>query len=137
MPQLPPEAGGWSRTERALAYAVLDGRTVVVNVRKSGPHKHLVPWLDEVGLLTYVGHAGPRHSWPESDFANPYLNLRDVSRTEMVRHYRKWLAAQPDLVRRIHDGELTGRAVGCWCAPEKCHADVLAEEANRVQRRPE
>ena len=136
MAELPPEAAGWSRAERALAAAVRDGWTVVVNVRKSGPHKHLVPWLREAGLLTYVGHAGPRHDWPESDFANPFLNLRDVDRPEMVRRYREWLAEQPDLLRRLRAGELTGRAIGCWCAPEPCHADVVAEEANRVQRRP-
>jgi Domain of unknown function (DUF4326) len=136
MPELPPEATGWSRVERALAAALRDGWTVVVNVRKSGPHKHLVPWLVEVGLLTYVGHAGQRHSWPESDFANPFLNLRAVDRREMVCRYREWLAEQPDLLRRLREGELTGRALGCWCAPEPCHADVLADEAKRVQRRP-
>jgi hypothetical protein len=138
MTALPPQAGGWSRDERALAYALLDGRTVVVNVRRGGPHRHLVPWLVEQGLLTYVGHAGPRHAWPESEFANPFLRQAATDRPGMVARYREWLAGQPDLVRRLGAGELTGRAVGCWCAPGACHADILAEEANRadVHRRP-
>lgn len=134
--ELPAEAAGWSRAERALATALLDGWAVVVNVRKSGPHKHLVPWLQQVGRLTYVGHAGPRHSWPESDFANPFLHLAATDRAAMVRRYRDWLYEQPGLRQRISDGELTGRALGCWCAPQACHADVLAGEVNRAQRRP-
>jgi hypothetical protein len=137
MSELPPESSGWSRAERSLARALLDGNSVVVNVRKSGPHKHLVPWLVSTGRLTYVGHAGPRHDWPESDFANPFLRMQHTDRPGMVRRYRDWLHDQPDLLRRIADGELTGRALGCWCAPQPCHADVLAEEVNRaVHRRP-
>ncbi len=133
---LPPEADGWSRTERSLARAVLDGRTVVVNVRRGGPHRNLVPWLAEAGLLTYVGHAGARHAWPESDFANPFVRLRDVDRDEMVARYREWLAGRAGLVSRLRAGELTGRALGCWCAPAACHADVLAGEARRMEARP-
>ena len=138
MTELPPEAAGWSRAERTLATALLDGWSVVVNVRKSGPHRHLVPWLAESGRLTYVGHAGPRHDWPESDFANPFLRLAATDRAAMVHRYRGHLARQPALLRRIGDGELTGRALGCWCAPAACHADVLAEEVNRhaATRRP-
>src|SRR2546423_13346717 len=116
MTALPPEATGWSRDERARAGALLDGWAVVVNVRKSGPRKHLVPWLRETGRLTYVGHAGPRHDWPESDFANPFLRMVS-DRPAMVRRYRAWLTEQTGLLQRIRDGELTGRALGCWCAP--------------------
>jgi hypothetical protein len=136
MTELPPDASGWSRAERSLATALLEGWAVVVNVRKSGPHKHLVPWLEEIGRLTYVGHAGPRHSWPESDFANPFLRQAKTDRPGMVRRYREYLMRQPELLRRLREGELTGRAIGCWCAPLECHADVLADEVNRAQRRP-
>jgi hypothetical protein len=136
MTSLPPESAGWTRPERTLATALLDGWAIVVNVRKSGPHKNLVPWLHGAERLTYVGHAGPRHSWPESDFANPFLHLATTDRPGMVRRYRTWLHDQPALLQRLHAGELTGRALGCWCAPHACHADVLAEEVNRAQRRP-
>ncbi len=27
--------------------------------------------------------------------------------------------------------ELKGKILGCWCAPEACHGDILAELANR------
>jgi hypothetical protein len=123
---LPPGAHRWTEAERELAAAVLGGRTVVVNVRRGGPHRRLVPWLVEAGLVTYVGHAGPRHTWPESDFANPFLTQRS-DREVMVTRYRDWLLTREPLLTRIGDGELAGRALGCWCAPQRCHADVLAD----------
>jgi hypothetical protein len=108
----------------------MSGDTVVVNVRKGGPHRRLVPWLAGAGLLTYVGHAGNRHDWPESPFANPFAGLRDADRATMVSRYREWLGEHPVLLRRIRS-ELAGRALGCWCAPAACHADVLAEQTRR------
>jgi hypothetical protein len=130
---LPPGSERWTAAERELAIAVLAGETVVVNVRKSGPHKRLVPWLTAEGLLTYVGHSGPRHDWPGSPYANPFVGLRDSGRATMVEEYRVWLHGRPDLLARV-PAELAGRALGCWCAPERCHADVLAEEARRAGR---
>ncbi len=103
----------------------------MVNVRRGGPHRHLVPWLADQALLSYVGHAGPRHSWPASDFANPFVRQARNDREGMVRRYADWLVQQPELLDRIRVGELTGRALGCWCAPQTCHADVLAARAER------
>ncbi|MEY7971016.1 DUF4326 domain-containing protein [Saccharomonospora xinjiangensis] len=118
---------GWTDDEKALRDQVLAGHSVVVNVRKSGPHKRLVPWLVEHDLITYVGHGSNRHSWPESDFANPFVKEAGKDRRAMVRHYREYLREQPELLRRLRGGELNGRALGCWCTPEPCHADVLLE----------
>jgi hypothetical protein len=129
VPRLPDEADRWTEDERARAAQVLDGHATVVNVRKSGPHKHLVPWLESRGLLIYVGHSGNRHSWPQSDFASPFVKEAKADRARMVRHYQQWLDDQPELLRRLRAGELSGRALGCWCAPQPCHADVLAHRA--------
>ncbi len=134
MVPLPAGAEQWTAAERELAIAVLSGESVVVNVRKAGPHKRLVPWLVDEGLLTYVGHAGPRHDWPESPFANPFVKLAGSDRATMVTRYREWLHDRPALMKRIPD--LAGRAIGCWCAPNACHADVLLEEVRSAGRRP-
>ncbi|NKQ57380.1 DUF4326 domain-containing protein [Amycolatopsis sp. K13G38] len=117
----------WTEAELELARRAEEGRAVLVNVRKSGPHKHVVPWLADRGLITYIGHRGNRHSWPESDFANPFVKDAKLDRKTMVRHYREYLEGRPDLVRRLRDGELSGRALGCWCAPLPCHGDVLLD----------
>ncbi|SFQ74212.1 protein of unknown function [Amycolatopsis arida] len=131
--QLPPEADRWTEEEREVARTVLAGRAAVVNVRRSGPHRRLVPWLVDADLVTYVGRAGNRHSWPQSNFANPFVKEAKVDRAAMVRHYRDWLADQPELLGRLRAGELAGRALGCWCAPEPCHADVLREYTDRTE----
>jgi hypothetical protein len=127
--ELPDDAQRWTADERELALQVLGGRTVVVNVRRGGPHRHLVPWLVDRGMISYVGHAGSRHSWPQSDFANPFVKQARTDREAMVCRYREWLDEQPELLARISNGELTGRALGCWCAPQLCHADILTERA--------
>lgn len=127
--ELLDDARRWTAAERELALQVLHRRTVVVNVRRGGPHHHLVPWLADQGMISYVGHAGSRHSWPQSDFANPFVKRAHTDRKAMVHRYREWLDEQPELLARIRDGELTGRALGCWCAPQLCHADVLADRA--------
>ena len=42
--------------------------------------------------------------------------------------YREYLRARPDLLALVP--ELRGRTLACWCAPELCHADILAEIAD-------
>lgn len=130
---LPPGAEQWTAAEREVAIEVLSGGTVVVNVRKAGPHRRLVPWLAGEDLLTYVGHAGTRHDWPESPFANPFVRMATMDRVDMVSRYRDWLHEHPALLHRV-PAELAGRALGCWCAPLACHADVLKEEVGRAGR---
>jgi hypothetical protein len=127
--ELPEEAARWSDYERECADALLDGHTIVVNVRKNGPHKHLVPWLQQQGLLVYVGHAGNRHSWAA---VRVRQSLRAGSQDGPGGDgpaLRGVADQQPELLEKLRRGELTGRALGCWCAPEPCHADVLARRA--------
>ncbi|WP_116045308.1 DUF4326 domain-containing protein [Amycolatopsis palatopharyngis] len=139
-PSLPESAKRWSSQEREIAESVLAGRSALVNVRKSGPHRDLVPWLADSGLIVYIGHSGNRHSWPESDFANPFVREGKTDRAAMVRHYREYLEGRPDLIERMRSGELSARALGCWCAPAPCHGDVLLEHIddttqNRAENR--
>jgi hypothetical protein len=125
-----PPPPGLTAAERRLAEEVTAGRGVVVNVRKAGPHARLIPWLSASDLLVYVGHSGTRHAWPESDFANPFHREARLDREGVVARYRDWLTGEPELLERIAAGELRGRALGCWCAPLPCHADVLLEYSN-------
>ncbi|NHD16803.1 MULTISPECIES: DUF4326 domain-containing protein [unclassified Actinopolyspora] len=130
-PSLPEGAETWSEDERERARRVLAGRATAVNVRRNGPHRRLVPWLLSQDLLTYVGHRGGRHGWPESDFASPFVKQARTDRVAARDAYEEWLNGSPELLRRIDEGELAGRALGCWCAPEPCHAEVLARRAGR------
>lgn len=66
-----------------------------------------------------------------SRWGNPFEIGRDGTRSEVVEKYRAWILTQPELLAALP--ELRGKILGCWCAPQKCHASVLVELANQNQ----
>lgn len=70
-------------------------------------------------------------------FGNPFSHLtsgtlakyQTATRAEAVDKYEEWLRAQPDLVAAVKR-ELKGKDLICWCAPARCHGDVLIKIAN-------
>jgi len=69
---------------------------------------------------TYIGRPG---IW-----GNLFIIGQDGSRTDVVAKYKAWILLQPDLLARLP--ELKGKTLGCWCAPQACHGDVLVDLAN-------
>jgi hypothetical protein len=67
---------------------------------------------------------------PFSHMADTLAEFRTESRDEAVSKYREWLLTQPELLAAVV-AELAGKDLVCWCAPKKCHGDVLLEIANR------
>ena len=67
----------------------------------------------------YIGRPGP--------WGNPFTIGKDGDRGEVIEKYRAWIATQPDLLAQLHT--LKGKTLGCWCSPNACHGDVLAELA--------
>ena len=43
--------------------------------------------------------------------------------------YREYITNKPELLKLIPK-ELKGKRLCCWCKPEACHGDVLAEQAD-------
>ncbi len=80
----------------------------------------------------YIGRAVPRSGLKASVWGNPFVIGKDGTREEVMVKYRTWLLADCDLLERL--SELKGKVLGCWCAPEACHGDILSELANRVDR---
>jgi hypothetical protein len=62
-----------------------------------------------------------------SKWGNPYREGRDGSREEVINKYEAFVRSRPDLLASLP--ELRGKRLGCWCWPQKCHADVLARMA--------
>jgi hypothetical protein len=82
----------------------------------------------QVGKLStpdriYVGRPG---KW-----GNPFVIGRDGARDDVIAKYCAWIVQQPSLMAALH--ELRGKTLVCWCAPERCHADVLLALANQHQ----
>lgn len=84
---------------------------------------------DVLGYDSYIGRANPRRGLKASPFANPFKIGVDGDRAEVIAKYRLWLIDRPALIHRAVR-ELRGKRLGCWCAPEACHGDVLAEIAD-------
>jgi hypothetical protein len=109
--------------------------TRVVNIRVGAG---MVARTPEGGLpegVVYIGHHQSQGGWdlPESKWANPFEidkpgRPRDGTREEVLAKYREYVLLAPELVAALP--ELRGRVLGCWCTPEACHGDVLAELAD-------
>lgn len=65
----------------------------------------------------YIGRPSP--------WGNPFTIGKDGTREEVINKYREWIYTQPELL--AHVPELKGKTLGCWCAPQACHGDVLIE----------
>ena len=62
-----------------------------------------------------------------SIWGNPFEIGTDGTREEVIAKYAAWIVTQTYLMSRVH--ELQGMRLGCFCAPKKCHGDILARLA--------
>ncbi|MEU1840428.1 DUF4326 domain-containing protein [Micromonospora chersina] len=102
------------------------GATTVVNLKG---HRDDPAYADVV----YVGRAMSRGGWrlAQSPLSSPYRPGPDGTRDEVIEKYRAYLLGRPDLLALLAD--LRGRRLGCWCVPERCHAEVIAELADMLR----
>lgn len=67
-----------------------------------------------------------------SRWGNPFRVTAAQPREVAIRRFRERLRERPDLVERARR-ELRGKVLGCFCAPEPCHGDVLAAVADGAE----
>lgn len=60
-----------------------------------------------------------------SMWGNPFEIGKDGTREEVITKYRNWILLMPNLLLQVY--KLDGKILGCWCAPQACHGDVLLE----------
>lgn len=109
----------WSDEERALLGRLRAGEAVVVNMRGDA-HPNLVGWAEDAGLFVKIDR--------RSEWGNPFELGKDGDRDEVIENYEEhYLPHKPSLLSGL--GLLRGKALGCWCAPERCHGDVLKARA--------
>ena len=71
----------------------------------------------------YIGRPGP--------YGNPFILGQHGNRDECGKLYKNWLyePAQAGLREKMKK-ELPGKVLGCWCAPNLCHGDIIQELLN-------
>lgn len=83
----------------------------------------------------YIGRRMNRLGLPQSRWANPFrIDAKNNSREDVIAEYRTYLERSPELLAALP--ELQGKVLGCWCAPNLCHGDVLAELADAAPPAP-
>ncbi len=102
----------------------------VVNIRPG--FKDLKEWCEHPDNV-YIGRRGivfvdkKRYPTEDSIWCNPYKIGKDGDRDEVIQKYEIYIRNRlekevglKDELKRLKDKNL-----GCWCAPEPCHGDVL------------
>lgn len=109
-------------------------KTTVVNVKVKyirPKHHNLKIWMEDPNNV-YIGRKGivfidgERFPKESSIWANPFKITKTETRDSVVEKYREYIVQQieeKDLHFKLE--ELRGKQLGCWCAPESCHGDVL------------
>ena len=116
-------------------------KTKVVNVKVAyirPKYKNLKEW-DKDPANVYIGRRGivfiknehdGKERFPKKDsiWHNPFKINKTTTREEVVDQYREYIVAK---IRKENLGselqKLKGKNLGCWCYPEACHGDVLAD----------
>ena len=65
---------------------------------------------------------------PATKWRNPFKIGADGTRDEVIDKFRAWLLDNRRLLAALP--ELRGKDLVCWCAPERCHGEVLIALAN-------
>lgn len=77
----------------------------------------------------YIGRAGRGE---DGYFGNPFPLRSEADRPAVIEKYRRYfydrIAKDPEFRRRVE--ALRGKRLGCFCAPEPCHGDVIADYLN-------
>jgi len=103
-----------------------EGKAVVVNVRKEGGvyRDPVATWAEENDLLTYCGNS-TRKGHARTPWFNPHHK-------QIEAKGRDWVCDkfEAEVLPGLDLSSLKGRALGCWCFPERCHCDSIAAKVN-------
>jgi hypothetical protein len=80
----------------------------------------------------YDVYIGRPSKWgnPFSHLPNSIAKYKVNNREEAIEKFEEWITkgGGQHLLNDLH--ELKGKTLGCWCAPQSCHGDVLLKLAN-------
>jgi Domain of unknown function (DUF4326) len=96
-------------------------QTVVVNIYKEQ-------------FDAYIGRAGQGE---DGYFGNPFRMANEISREDTVEKFQRYFTAriEKDVEFRRRVLALKGKRLGCFCKPQACHGDVIADWLNKMEQR--
>lgn len=109
----------YSIRERDLKADCENGWTVVANISTDSA---LISWAESKGKYVYVGRG--------SKWGNPFKMGDDGDREAVCDCYKKhYVPYKPSILSDLDS--LAGMVLGCYCSPQRCHAETLASLANK------
>lgn len=81
----------------------------------------------------YIGRPGRNYPSHLLNFGNPF-SVKTYGRElclELFKTYFDYKMANDAAYREAIHG-LRGKALGCWCHPQKCHGDIIADYLNKL-----
>jgi len=118
-------AQGWTTDQLERKALIEQGVTVVASKRNDKDGKvrdaALIAWADQQGLMAEIGR--------NTAWGNPFEMPGDGDRDAVCDNFANYyMPHKPSLLKKIPT--LKGKVLVCWCHPERCHGDHLAELAN-------
>lgn len=78
----------------------------------------------------YVGHRRPGIAAGDSPFCKPWSMGGHGRDFAMIAFALYWFSPEQAPLRKMARESLTGKRIACWCAPQWCHADIIAGYLN-------
>jgi hypothetical protein len=118
-------AAGWTGDQFDRKDRALKDECVVANMREIDGRRRddaLLNWAEGENRMVCIDRS--------TEFGNPFEMPEDGSRIEVVAKFKNHYWPHKDgLLKRVPS--LKGKVLVCWCYPEECHGDIIAETANR------
>lgn len=115
-------AQGWTPDQAERKALIERGVCVVANMHDKTDIA-LLAWAEANDRLVRIDR--------QTEWGNPFEMPVDGDRAEVVSKFTMfYLPNKPGLLAKMP--ALRGKVLGCWCHPEECHGDIIAEVVNRV-----
>lgn len=102
-----------SKRDRDLIARLDQGETIVVNQKTD---LATIRYAESKGLYIRADRF--------SDWGNPFEMDKDGTRDEVCDNFKNhYMPFKRSLLNQLY--KLKGKALGCWCAPLRCHCDIL------------
>ena len=117
---------GWTQDQLERKAKAEAGECVVANIREGEDGRRrdeaLISWAEGTDRFVRIDR--------KTNWGNPFEMPDDGDRDEVIRNFANYyLPHKPSLLKNIPG--LKGKVLGCWCYPEPCHGDVIAEEVTK------